>query len=340
MNRPTRWFHQLQWLAEAAVALPLIVLGAILPEILLPSVASLIGSCIYFLFGDARRWSLLNLRIAFAGQRDGRQLQRLARASFAHQVLLYCQTFRLTRRVIKQRLVIGGLENVPTLRSRHRGVIAVIGHLGHFEYLSPALWRIGLPNLVVSRPLDNPYLRWLQNRCRRRIGTRFTGKDVNGIRNAMRHLKQGGGIIIAIDLNTTQHPVFVNLFGIPAATPRGAADMALRIGCDVILLTAHRGQNGRHVVTIHPPFDLIQTGDHEADVAANTRQFTSALASQLLRHPDQYFWQHPRYRFRPDGLIWTSKTSWQKIRDALQAQQRIGHQNGRDPADSVRILRL
>lgn len=324
MNRPIRWFHQLLWLAEAAVALPLIVLGAILPEILLPTIASLFGYVIYFLFADARRWSLLNLRIAFAGQRDHHPLQRLARAAFAHQILLYCQTFRLTRRMIDQRLVIEGREHVPALLSRRRGVIAVIGHLGQFEYLSPALWRIGLPNLVVSRPLDNPYLRWLQNRCRQRIGTRFIGKDVNGIRSAMRHLKQGGGIIIAIDLNTMQHPVFVDLFGVPAASPRGAADMALRVGCDCLLLTSHRGSHGRHVVTIHPPFDLVQTGDHEADVAANTQRFTTALGDQVLLHPDQYFWQHPRYRLRPDGTTWTGNTSWQTIRDAIQTQQRIG----------------
>ncbi|MCC6423690.1 MAG: lysophospholipid acyltransferase family protein [Phycisphaerales bacterium] len=325
MIQQRRWLRQLRWLAEAAVAMPLLALGAILPEILLPTIAKMLGNCIYYLSPDTRRWCLLNLQIAHAGRLNHARLQSLAKSSLAHQVLLYCQTLRLTPRLIDQRLVIDGMEYVPAILSRGRGVVAVIGHLGHYEYLSPALWRIGLPNLVISRPLDNPFMRWMQERCRRRIGTRFIGKDANGIRNAMRHLKQGGGIIIAIDLNTIQNPVFVDLFGIPAATPRGAADMALRLDCDVILLTSHRGDNGKHVVTIHPPFDLIQTGEHEADVMSNTQQFTSALASQILRHPDQYFWQHPRFRFRPDGSTWTSKTSLQTIRDASQAQQRIGH---------------
>ncbi|MCC7351788.1 MAG: lysophospholipid acyltransferase family protein [Phycisphaerales bacterium] len=320
MTIPRRWLRELQWLAEAALAMPLLGLGAILPEILLPAIATSLGNCIYYLFPQVRRWSLLNLQIAHGGRLNARRLQTLAKSSLVHQVLLYCQTVRLTPRMIDQRLVIMGREHLPSLLSRGRGVIAVIGHLGQFEYLSPALWRIGLPNLVISRPLDNPYMRWMQNRCRHRIGTRFIGKDANGIRNAMRHLKQGGGIIIAIDLNTIQNPVFVDLFGVPAATPRGAADMALRIGCDVILLTSHRGAKGRHVVTIHPPFDLIQTGDHEIDVAANTQQFTSALGAAVLRHPDQYFWQHPRFRLRPDGSTWTSKTSWQTIRQASQAQ--------------------
>jgi len=324
MSRPKRWIQHLQWLAEAAIVMPMLCLGGIFPEMLLPPIASCMGTLIYFLFAADRCWCLLNLRIAFGDQLDDRQLQRLARAAFAHQVLLYCETIRLTRRWINQRLIIEGLEHVPAILAAKHGVIAVTGHLGNFEFIPPALSQIGLSNLVVSRPLDNPYFRWVQEGCRRRYGTRFTGKDTPGVRKAMRFLQQGGGVIIAIDLNTIRHPVFVNLFGFPAATPRGAAEMALRSGSEVILITAHRRADGRFGVKLQPPFHLIRTGDEQADIASNMQQFTTALEKELLRWPEQYYWQHPRFRLRPDGSTWTSQTSWASVQDPLQAKQRIG----------------
>jgi KDO2-lipid IV(A) lauroyltransferase len=118
----------------------------------------------------------------------------------------------------------------------------------------------------------------------------------------LRRLRAGEFIALAVDLNATRGGVFINAWGIPASTPPGPALIALRDDVPVHLMTVHRRPDGHHLVKFFPAFTLIRTGDHAADVRANLQQFTDAFQAEVLRHPDQYYWQYPRWRTRPGGV--------------------------------------
>jgi KDO2-lipid IV(A) lauroyltransferase len=50
-----------------------------------------------------------------------------------------------------------------------------------------------------------------------------------------------------------------------------------------------------------PAVELTRTGNHEADVLANTARFTKVIEDYVRHYPDQWLWVHRRWKTRPKG---------------------------------------
>jgi KDO2-lipid IV(A) lauroyltransferase len=92
---------------------------------------------------------------------------------------------------------------------------------------------------------------------------------------------------------------FVPFFGRPAKTPRGPAVFALRLGVPLIFAASVRRPSGNYALLlsrlpVHP------TGDREADIYQIVLTYTQRLEAYVRQYPDQYFWQHRRWRRQPD----------------------------------------
>jgi KDO2-lipid IV(A) lauroyltransferase len=91
---------------------------------------------------------------------------------------------------------------------------------------------------------------------------------------------------------------WVPFFGRPAKTPRGPAVFALRMGVPILFAAALRLPNGRFRLVVEPvPFE--QTGDRNRDVEVIVAAYTQSLERWVRAHPEQYFWQHRRWKHQP-----------------------------------------
>jgi KDO2-lipid IV(A) lauroyltransferase len=59
-----------------------------------------------------------------------------------------------------------------------------------------------------------------------------------------------------------------------------------------------RQPNGRFALSFER-VSVVDTGDRERDVDATVTRYTQALESWVRRVPEQYFWQHRRWRHQP-----------------------------------------
>jgi KDO2-lipid IV(A) lauroyltransferase len=94
--------------------------------------------------------------------------------------------------------------------------------------------------------------------------------------------------------------VFVPFFGRQAATARGPALFAIRSGAPVFVGIALRdpGWTQRYTVAIRRlPFR--PTGDVDADTRSLLAEYTRALEEAVRQAPEQYLWQHRRWKTRP-----------------------------------------
>ena len=57
----------------------------------------------------------------------------------------------------------------------------------------------------------------------------------------------------------------------------------------------------RYVLYFEPALELADSGDEDADVAANTARFTAVIETWIRRYPDQWLWVHRRWKTRPAG---------------------------------------
>ena len=108
---------------------------------------------------------------------------------------------------------------------------------------------------------------------------------------------------ILADQNTArEEAVFAEFFGVRAATSSGIARLARHTGAPVVFAYGYWDESLRkYRLRYEPPFELVQTGDEQADIQAYAQMFNNAIEDCVRRFPDQWFWVHRRWRNRPDG---------------------------------------
>jgi Kdo2-lipid IVA lauroyltransferase/acyltransferase len=293
---------------EYALVWPFIKLIGLLPRPLARAIGITLGLAVYTLHRRLRRVGLRNLALAFPDmpERERRRILRGEFISLGRQLAEVCLFPRYTRENVSRIVIYDGFENFERAYARGKGVLFLTGHLGAWELSAFAHSLNGHPLSIVMRSLDNPHIDALLESYRTMHGNRTVDKDdfVRGLLSAMR---AGETVGILMDTNMTPpQGVFVDFFGIPACTASGLARIALRTDAAVVPgFTVWDSNLRKYILRFEPAVELIRTGDNkndnEADVVANTAEFTKVLEDVIRRYPDQWLWVHRRWKTRPPG---------------------------------------
>jgi len=185
---------------------------------------------------------------------------------------------------------------------RRKGIIFVLGHIGNWE-LTRRLSRYVQPNAAIAKRSWHPSLDALSERFRAEGGVQtFFREDPSTGRAMLRLFKQGGALGILIDQDTNVQSVFVPFFGRLAATPRAAADFALRFDATVLVVTCHRrgpgASDGHRLEVTEVPFDPAPA-DREAEAVRLTAACAAVQEAAIRRYPTEWVWMHQRWKTRP-----------------------------------------
>lgn len=182
--------------------------------------------------------------------------------------------------------------------ARGKGVILVAGHLGSWELSAAFMTARGLPVDAIAMHMVNPLSDAFFKRTRERFGMKVIFDD-EAVRAIPRALKAGRGVGFLSDQSAKGlASTFVPFFGRPARTPRGAAVFALRGDLPMIFTVAIRRPDGRYTAHFEE-VPLVRTGDRDADIDATVLRYTQVLERLVREHPEQYFWQHRRWKGQP-----------------------------------------
>jgi KDO2-lipid IV(A) lauroyltransferase len=244
-----------------------------------------------------------HLRKAFPEQ-DAEWRRSVARASFRHLGRESVATFRMGRMdadELRERTEVVGFEALEEAAAEGKGLIVVSGHFGNWEIGGAALAIRGIPLDVVVQRQRNPLFDTDLTANRNRLGMTVIERR-EAPKRVLRALREGRAVGIVGDQNVRRGGVFVDFLGRPASTARGTALFALRTGSPVFLGIAKRmpGFPQRYRVTLES-VDFTPSGEMERDVLRLTETHTRHLERQVKEAPEQYFWQHRRWKTRPPG---------------------------------------
>ncbi len=193
---------------------------------------------------------------------------------------------------------VDGWHHVEEVMSKKLGAILVTGHIGNWELAGAYVAARGIPIDVIAREMANPIFDKYLNHTREQIGM-VVVKDTDAVKRTPRSLRAGRAVAFVADQGVMGlASTFVPFFGRPAKTPRGAAVFALRFNVPVLFVVALRKPNGKYRIVVEP-VDAPSTGDREQDVDAIVARFTQILEKWVRAEPEQYFWQHRRWRRQP-----------------------------------------
>lgn len=197
------------------------------------------------------------------------------------------------------RTTVEGLEPVQEAVEDGRGAVVVTGHLGNWEIGGAALAARGIPVDAVAVGQANPLFDRDLLAARSRLGMKVIEKT-KAPRGVLRSLSEGRVSALVADQNPIRGWILVEFFGKEAPTARGPALLALRTGAPLFLGVALRepGWPQRYRVVLER-VEAEVTGDRDADVRQLVEAYTARLEGWIARAPEQYFWQHRRWKSRP-----------------------------------------
>lgn len=174
-------------------------------------------------------------------------------------------------------------------RNDKRPVILVSGHFGNYEAARAALVARGFDIGGLYRNLSNPYFNAHYVKTMQAFGGPVFPQGRAGTAGFVRHLKEGGQLVLLFDQDVRSAPALPFL-GHPARTALSAAELAVRLNADLIPFFATRQEDGLGFqVSLDAP---IARSDPETMM----RQVTAALEARILAHPGQWFWIHRRWK--------------------------------------------
>lgn len=189
-------------------------------------------------------------------------------------------------------------ESLPLLNgllAEGKGVLLVSGHLGNWEFFATAMAAKGFMTGGIIRPMDNPYLDRYIRTVRESSGIEAWDKS-GALARMYAALRDGKGVGILIDQDAGQNGEAVPFFGQPASTYATHVDLSLRMGAPIVVLGMHRIGALRFALDVDR---VLRPQGSKSDQAARLlmlEQVNLALERLILRSPDQYLWQHRRWK--------------------------------------------
>jgi KDO2-lipid IV(A) lauroyltransferase len=297
---------KLQTFLEYAAAKSVLVTLGQLPPATAMSVGRSLGKFAYRLASDLRRTGAINLRLAFPEKTDEERTALLRECfdSLGRQLGLFSQLSTRPLEQLQSLIEPHGLEHLETVKANLNGsgLILFTAHLGAWELTSFGPSLFGHPFSFLVRRIDNAKIEQLVDRTRIRFGNETIDK-LSAARSMLKLLRSNGVLGLLPDLNALDaEAIFVDFFGVPAATNFIMAKLALRTKSPIIPIFAPwNEEKGKYLMIVGPPVSFEPSGNEEADVRALTTALSQVIESQIRRYPGQWLWIHKRWKTRPKG---------------------------------------
>jgi len=263
----------------------------------------LAGRVLFHALPLRKRVVIENLRRVFGDAVPPAEIDRLAQAHYAHlwQLGVEFLKFRWLSDAQKQAIVrVENLDAFIRAFEAGKGVLILTGHFGNWEVATVAGIR-QYPQVhgrfhFVRRPIKPRWLDALVNRRFRKAGFGVVGKR-GSLDTIVERLEAGDVVVFPFDQHAGKPDgIDVEFFGHPAGTFKSLAILALATGAPVLPAASWREPDGRHVLRFEDPLPVVDDENTNEAIRRTTRGFNAALERLILRHPEQWYWVHRRWK--------------------------------------------
>ena len=270
----------------------------LLAKLSLPFVFSLgkfLGTSVYYLSGKYRRLVIRNLTIAFEGEKSEKEIRALARNHFSTLGANLLSSFKLARmskEEVHARIQWENLETLTNSCKNGSGTIGIISHLGNWELL------VRIPEFIpnysyatIYQRLGNRYIDAEIKKGRELQGMKLIERK-EGFNQAMKLLREGGGLGVLVDQHAGDGGLWTPLFNRLASTSPLAATLAVRTGARIVPVAVYTEGLAQWRFVVSPP---ILPTEHDR-IETLTGTINQALEKQIRVSPQDWFWVHNRWK--------------------------------------------
>jgi KDO2-lipid IV(A) lauroyltransferase len=189
-----------------------------------------------------------------------------------------------------------GQHHLTQVLSKGKGALILTAHFTTLD-IGGRILSLYAPYNVIYRKHKNPVFDWLLRKGREKHVHGTVARD--DVRDFLKSFKKNLPIFYAADQDYgRKHSVFVPFFGVMAATIT-ATSRITKIAQTTVLpyFVSRRSDNKGYIATLYPPLENFPTDD----VYQDAQQINQLIERAINTNPEQYLWQHRRFKTRPFG---------------------------------------
>jgi KDO2-lipid IV(A) lauroyltransferase len=185
-----------------------------------------------------------------------------------------------------------GERNLSNLIKTEKPVIFISGHFANFELMSMEIRKKNIKLATIYRPLNNfflnPFMEFLRKNyiCENQIK-----KGINGVREAIKFIKDGHSIALMIDQRVSEGEQ-VNFFEKPARTTSLPAQLANKYNLGIIPVFIERINDNKFKIE----FQKEINSDDFKNKLELTKELNRVLEKMITKNPNQWIWTHDRWK--------------------------------------------
>jgi KDO2-lipid IV(A) lauroyltransferase len=275
------------------------------PLIVVKAISNFLGDLLFFISKKRRNIAIENLRHAFRGEKSEKEIQKLARECCRNFFYNLLDSIRLnylfTRPDMAGRLnertgnLDETLKQAKKIHDESGGCIFVTPHIGSWEMFPHIAASLGLPLVIVARPMDNEHIEKLIFANRSSSGQVIIPKK-NALFALRKALREGNSVGMLPD-QSTMKGLMIDFFGRPATTTPVPALLSIAYNRPIVITTCCRGKGEfQYEVFISDPIMPGEYTDKKAEIIRLTEEMTQEMESIIRKYPEQYLWIHNRWK--------------------------------------------
>jgi len=257
------------------------------------------GRFAYFANFKRSRVAYSNMRAAFSKEKEPSVIRRdtiRLYQNFGETLVEILRIPRVNRTYVDKYVLIENRHNFDKALEKGRGIIFLTGHFGNWELLSIASALKEFPLMVLAREQKMKRLNDALNGIRESRGCKVIKKGM-ATREIYEHLGKNGVVGILSDQDAGKKGVFVDFFGRPTSSHRGAFVLAKKTGALIVPAFMARVKGAYHKLMLENPIEVC-AGDG-SDESEAVQKFTDVLEGKIRQYPEQWLWLHKRWKSTP-----------------------------------------
>jgi KDO2-lipid IV(A) lauroyltransferase len=270
-----------------------------------------IGKMCFYLLGKERKKMLSHLRFAFGQEKSDAEITAIVKNVFTHYGKMVAELALLDKLIPRfdDYVSYEGYEHLDAGLRAGKGVIITTAHFGNWEIMGGySTLKHGYPLTVIAKRIYYEKYDRLLVSTRNKMNVKTIYRD-DSVKAMLGVLRKNGilGFVVDQDVDAVDG-VFVNFFNRPAYTPVAPVRFAMASGAPIIpAFVVRKGM--KHHIIVEAPIKLRLTGNKEEDLKVNTQAWVSIQEQYIRRYPDQWVWNHRRWKTQTAGTAGAGKAS-------------------------------
>lgn len=268
----------------------------LLPRFLVKFFLDRLASFIYLINKEHKNYAKVNLDMVYGDTISEERKKEIIKNSYKNLV------YNIYEFVENQTLDLEGFESKITVENEHyildalkskRKIILITAHYGNWEYGNTFIPLKYAPTTMVGRPMNNKYLNKELDATRTKNNTEMlTKKDAS--RGLVKALKNNRILGLVIDQHN-RTGIDVNFLGHIVKQADSASRLAIKFDAIVLPLFFTMDSFGKYTAKFYAP---LEPKDYEGEnqILDFTQAQANVMQDHILSHPDQWFWQHKRFK--------------------------------------------